>query len=43
MPLHRAGDHTVVFPNRPRILESAAVVGPKEGRGPHEDGFDLVL
>lgn len=43
MPLHRAGDHTVVFPNRPRILESASVVGPKEGRGPHADGFDLVL
>ena len=43
MPLHRAGDHTVVFPNRPRILESAAVVGPKEGRGPHAEGFDLVL
>ncbi len=43
MPLHRAGDHTIIFPNRPRIVESASVVGPKEGRGPHADGFDLVL
>ena len=43
MPLHRIGAHTLEFKNRPRILASAAVVGPKEGRGPWTDGFDLAL
>lgn len=43
MPIHRAGEHTLSFPNKPRILSSAAVVGPKEGRGPWGAGFDLVI
>ena len=43
MPQHRVGGHTVVFQHRPRILTSAAVVGPKEGRGPLRDFFDLVV
>ena len=43
MPQHRVGGHTVVFQHRPRILTSAAVVGPKEGRGPLGALFDQVL
>ena len=43
MSQHRIGKQTIVFPNKPRILSSAAVVGPKEGRGPLASGFDLVV
>ncbi|MBR6185210.1 MAG: stage V sporulation protein AD [Clostridia bacterium] len=43
MPHHRIGAHTLIFPNRPRILASASVVGPKEGRGPWGESFDLVI
>lgn len=43
MPQHRQGKQTVFFQNAPSIVSSAAVVGPKEGRGPHGNGFDLVL
>lgn len=43
MELHRVGKSTLVFRNHPRILSSAAVVGPKEGRGPLGKQFDLVL
>ncbi len=43
MGKHRIGEHTIAFPNRPRILSSAAVVGPKEGRGPLSAAFDFVL
>ena len=43
MPHHRTGEQTLVFPGAPRILSSAAVVGPKEGRGPMGKAFDLVI
>lgn len=43
MPEHRLGKHTLIFPRKPRILSGAAVVGPKEGRGPLAQSFDLVL
>ena len=43
MPLHRIGAHTLEFINRPRILASAAVVGPKEGRGPLSAQFDRIV
>lgn len=43
MPQHRQGKQTVIFQNAPSIISSAAVVGPKEGRGPHGSAFDLVL
>ena len=43
MEQHRVGESTLIFRNRPRILSSAAVVGPKEGRGPLGKQFDLVL
>ena len=40
---HRVGSYTIFFDSRPVILSSAAVVGPKEGRGPLGNSFDLVL
>ena len=43
MAKNRIGENTIAFANRPRILSSAAVVGPKEGRGPLKESFDLVL
>ncbi len=43
MTRHRIGKQTLVFPSRPCILASAAVVGPKEGRGPLGEQFDLVM
>lgn len=43
MAQHRIGKQTIVFLGKPGILSSAAVVGPKEGRGPLADGFDLVV
>ena len=43
MAQHRIGKQTIVFPGKPRILASAAVVGPKEGRGPLAEGFDLII
>lgn len=43
MPQHRIGTQTVCFENRPCILATASVVGPKEGRGPIGNQFDLVL
>jgi len=41
--LHRLGGSTVIFPHRPGIAASAAVVGPKEGKGPLGTMFDLVV
>ncbi len=43
MALHRTGEHTLIFPRKPRVVSSAAVVGPKEGRGPQGERFDLVV
>lgn len=43
MPQHRIGKQTVFFSSSPRILSSAAVVGPKEGRGPLGQQFDFVV
>ncbi|MBR1585711.1 MAG: stage V sporulation protein AD [Clostridia bacterium] len=40
---HRIGERTILFPNAPGILASAAVVGPKEGKGPFGSLFDLVV
>lgn len=34
---------TIVLPNRPGIVASAAVVGKKEGEGPLGDAFDRVV
>lgn len=38
----KLGKHTWQFANRPRLLASAAVVGPKEGAGPLGNDFDAV-
>ena len=43
MAKHRIGENTIVFENRPCILASAAVVGPKEGRGPLGQAYDLAV
>ncbi len=43
MAKNRIGENTIAFANQPRILSSAAVVGPKEGRGPLGKAFDLAL
>ena len=43
MPVHRVGTNTIAFFNQPRIVSSACVVGPKEGRGPFGSQFDLTL
>lgn len=43
MPQHRIGSQTIGFSRSPRILASAAVVGPKEGKGPLGNQFDFVL
>lgn len=36
------GHQTWVFPNRPTIISTAAVVGPFEGKGPLAEDFDLI-
>lgn len=41
--MHRLGHSTLAFPNRPGIAASAAVVGPKEGKGPLGNLFDLAV
>lgn len=39
----RLGRQTIVLKNKPRIIETTSVVGPKEGSGPFADYFDIVL
>lgn len=43
MQMQRRGKRTLLFPNRPGIIASAAVVGPKEGKGPLGALFDLAV
>ena len=43
MPLNRIGQHTMVLPNRPRIVSSAAIAGKKEGEGPLHTDFDQIV
>lgn len=42
MDLKRIGASTCVFPDMPYIVSAASVVGPREGKGPYGDLFDLV-
>ena len=42
MEFFRRGSSTVVFRDPPSIRSSACVVGPREGKGPLRDGFDLI-
>lgn len=39
----RIGKRTVKLENKPTIISSASVVGPKEGEGPLKDYFDMIL
>lgn len=41
--MKRIGKQTLIFDNKPVILASAAVVGPKEGQGPLRESFDVIL
>ena len=43
MPGRRIGQQTIAFEHQPRMIASASVAGPKEGRGPFGAQFDLVL
>ena len=43
MHLNRIGQHTILLPNRPRIVGSAAIAGKKEGAGPLHDDFDQII
>lgn len=39
----KIGIQTVKFETKPRILTTFSIVGPKEGKGPLKDYFDIVL
>jgi stage V sporulation protein AD len=39
----RIGKYTVQFPNSPKIIAAASIVGPKEGDGPLGAYFDTVV
>ncbi|AYD39815.1 stage V sporulation protein AD [Clostridium fermenticellae] len=39
----RLGDQTVRIESKPRIISTASVVGPKEGKGNFKDYFDVIL
>lgn len=43
MKSKRIGKRTVKMQNKPTIISTACVAGPKEGEGPLKDYFDLVL
>ena len=38
-----AGNHTLVFSNKPYVLSSAGIAGKAEGQGPFKECFDEVL
>lgn len=39
----RVGKQTVRLDSKPRIITTTSVVGPKEGKGPLKDYFDIIL
>lgn len=39
----RLGKQTVMLSTKPRIISAFSVVGPKEGKGPLKDYFDIIL
>lgn len=39
----RVGKQTVVLENKPRIISTYNIVGPKEGEGPLKDYFDRIV
>ena len=40
---NRLGRQTVTFDNPPIIIETASIVGQKEGKGPLKSTFDVIL
>ena len=43
MESKRVGLRTVKLKNNPTLISAACVVGPKEGKGPLKDYFNLIL
>ena len=43
MASKRVGKRTVKLQNKPTIISAASIVGPKEGKGPLKDYFNLIL
>ena len=43
MESKRVGKRTVKLKNNPTIIEATSIVGPKEGKGPLKDYFDIIL
>lgn len=43
MAENKLGKQTLVFKKRAVLLETASIVGPKEGKGPLAEYFDLIL
>ena len=41
--MSRAGSQTFVFDDAPAVAARTSIVGPKEGKGPLADEFDVVL
>ena len=41
--MSRIGRQSFLFENSPRIIARTSIVGPKEGKGPLADEFDLIL
>ena len=41
--MSRVGRQTFVYDHPPRIAERTSIVGPKEGKGPLADQFDILL
>lgn len=39
----KIGKQTVLLKNRPRIIATTSIVGPKEGEGPYKEYFDIIL
>ena len=39
----RIGKRTMKMQNSPTIISTASIVGPKEGKGPLKDKFDVIL
>lgn len=39
----KIGKQTIKFENKPRIVTTTSIVGPKEGDGPLKDYFDIIL
>ena len=39
----KIGKQTVILKNKPRIIATTSIVGPKEGEGPYKEYFDIIL